>query len=212
MERMLGTALVLASLDKGYLLCKSSLQILVQRASAAPWVMRPDRDFMWHVGAFKALMAGVSGTALWEGVRVWQILLLQRVEGNWTITPALANALRAGELTEDLTDSLPTYDPEHLVVTVPGPLLSLCMRHATAELAEHIWATILALELKQSMAFNCVLNPEADILSQVTMGDKAEMWLDEQVFLCPPLEGYVSPVGHQHFRPTLSPLYAHHTL
>jgi hypothetical protein len=42
-ERMLGTALVLASLDKGYLLCKSSLQILVQRASAAPWVTRPDR-------------------------------------------------------------------------------------------------------------------------------------------------------------------------
>jgi hypothetical protein len=42
-ERMLGTALVLAGLDKGYLLCKSSLQILVQRASAAPWVMRPDR-------------------------------------------------------------------------------------------------------------------------------------------------------------------------
>ena len=60
------------------------------------------------------------------------MLLLQRVEGNWVITPALANALRAGEPTEDLTDSLPTYDPEHLVLTVPGPLLSVCMRHATS--------------------------------------------------------------------------------
>ena len=66
------------------------------------------------------------------------------------------------------------------------------MGWAGAELAEKIWATILALELKQSMPFNCVLNPEADILTQVTMGDKAEMWLDEQVSLCPPLEGYAS--------------------
>jgi hypothetical protein len=42
-ERMLGTALVLACLDRGYLLCKSSLKILVQRAEKAPWVTRPDR-------------------------------------------------------------------------------------------------------------------------------------------------------------------------
>ena len=42
-ERMLGTALVLACLDKGYFLCKSSLKILVQRAEKAPWVTRPDR-------------------------------------------------------------------------------------------------------------------------------------------------------------------------
>jgi hypothetical protein len=152
------------------------------------------RDFAWHVGAFKALIAGVSGTTLWEGVRVWQILLLQRVEGNWTISPALANALRAGEPTEDLMDNLPTYDPEHLVLSVPGPLLSCCMRHATAELAEHIWATLLALELKESMPFDCIINPSAPPLAQVTMGDKAERWLDEQVLLCPPLEGCLDAV------------------
>jgi hypothetical protein len=90
------------------------------------------RNFSWHMGAFKALIAGVKDTAMWEGIRVWQILLLQRVEGNWKITPALANALRAGEPSADLTDNLPTYDPEHLVTTIPGPLLSTCMRHATA--------------------------------------------------------------------------------
>jgi hypothetical protein len=146
------------------------------------------------MGAFKALIAGVSGTALWEGVRVWQILLLQRVEGNWTITPALANALRAGEPTEDLTDNLPTYDPEQLVLTVPGPLLSCCMRHATAELAEHIWATILALELKESMPFDCIINPSASPLAQVTMQTHAATWLDEQVLLCPPLEGCLDAV------------------
>ena len=96
----------------------------------ARWVLW-SRDFSWHMGAFKALMAGVKGS-MWQAIRVWQILLMQRMEGNWTITPALANVLRAGEPLVDLADNMPTYDPEHLVTTIPGPLLSTCMRHATA--------------------------------------------------------------------------------
>jgi hypothetical protein len=42
-ERMLGTALVLATLDAGYVINKKVLKELVKRASLAPWVIHPHR-------------------------------------------------------------------------------------------------------------------------------------------------------------------------
>ena len=65
---------------------------------------------------------------------------------------------------------------------------------ARAELAGDIWATILALQLKNSMPFDCILNPQAPALAQVSMQAQATMWLDEQLYAYPPLEGCMDTV------------------
>ena len=88
MERMLGTALVLASLDKGYLLCKSSLKILVQRAENAPWVTRPDRcdPSLLLVGA------NLKTTATAEVSIVWGLPQVLFTGQRWLIRELLARA------------------------------------------------------------------------------------------------------------------------
>jgi len=65
---------------------------------------------------------------------------------------------------------------------------------AEAELAGEIWATLLALQLKSLTPFNCVINPQAPALAQVTMEAQASIWLDEQLYAYPPLEGLMDAV------------------
>ena len=76
-------------------------------------------DARRYVCMMKSLMAGVKDSALWEAVRVWQLLLLQRVEGHWGVTAALADVLRAGEPLDDLAHSMPMY------VTLRGEVYTL---------------------------------------------------------------------------------------
>ena len=79
------------------------------------------------MGAFKSMMAGVSGAASWELMRMWTVLLLQRPDGSWKISPSVANALRAGEPIFELTHFEPEYDAEPIWSSIPTQLLQACI-------------------------------------------------------------------------------------
>ena len=65
LERMLGTAMMLAALDVKGVLRKQQLQVFLAKAGSVEWERPAHREFSFFYELFKQLIMGVDGAASW---------------------------------------------------------------------------------------------------------------------------------------------------
>ncbi|KAK3271689.1 hypothetical protein CYMTET_19974 [Cymbomonas tetramitiformis] len=99
MERMLGTAMVLAFLTKMNLLESKELARQTALAKAQQWALPPGRTFEWFINVFREMQASdLSGPGWIKKVELWNLVLLQFADGSFAAGSGdLATALYAGE-------------------------------------------------------------------------------------------------------------------
>eukprot|EP00854_Cymbomonas_tetramitiformis_P003946 gene3946-4911_t len=189
LERMLGTALVLAAMAARKLLSDEELKRQMTLAAAQPWRHPPGRGFLWYLMVFKQMIPMNLGSQGWYNrVRLWNLVLLQHADGSFTAdgTGDLATALHAGDPQENPGTSLRMrFSDEAVATSAPPELLEAfgCPPETPLELecrALQVWATILAVTHYRLLPFTWCHNPNADPDQRRFLSDDAEEWLAKQ--------------------------------
>ncbi|KAK3249808.1 hypothetical protein CYMTET_40779, partial [Cymbomonas tetramitiformis] len=179
LERLLGTALVMAYLEVKQLIRPQA--ILAQNAAQGQvlWELPDERRYEWYLDIFRVYASISSRRAGWYHNRVlWNLVFLQRTDGSFRVSAALATVLCAGDTSFILTES-PTgeLDEEVLRSSVPAGLVSLL---PVGDGAVNMWATLCAVERAKQLPSQWVINPEEPPRERRTLLQIAEHYLGTQ--------------------------------
>jgi len=173
LERMLGTAIVLAAMDVKMIMSREQHAIILAKAEGVPWEMPPHRDFRFFYGLCKQLIAGVEGSSSWlKLMQITRLMLLQEPDGSFVISPTMCVACRCGLQTgESIVSYLCKGDlklleekTQLLLEVMPRELSDLCLLTENTEREidpQRIWATLLATSLAKTHDLQAVYNPAA---------------------------------------------------
>ncbi|KAK3258472.1 hypothetical protein CYMTET_32482, partial [Cymbomonas tetramitiformis] len=164
LERMLGTALVLAYLDVSRVVADAQVKGQLNRALEVSWERPTPRHIGWYVDIFKVMLTSNRNTRGWYNRSVlWNLVFLQESDGSFNLTPALATTLAAGDLSPTLRlDATYTIDVYEVKTTLPSVLMDVFKGMKNWDLRLKVWATICALERYYQLPFGWILNPECE--------------------------------------------------
>ncbi|KAK3240656.1 hypothetical protein CYMTET_49520 [Cymbomonas tetramitiformis] len=178
-ERMLGTALILAYLDISRMVMAKQVEGQLRRAQEVYWERPTARPITWYVDVFKAMLATNGKRRGWyERSVLWNLLFLQSTDGSFDISGALATVLAAGDTSENLRlDASTPIDPYELKLTLPAVLMQTLQGTQKRNLREKVWATCCALECYYRLPFGFILNPQEVPSEQRTLAQLGEHFL-----------------------------------
>ncbi|KAK3283510.1 hypothetical protein CYMTET_8794, partial [Cymbomonas tetramitiformis] len=175
-ERMLGSAAVMAFLEVFRLVRREQIELQNEGLEALRWDMPNERPYSWYLDLFRGLMTTVKNRAGWYHSRVlWSLVFMQNTDGSFELTPNLATVLCAGETSYILTDK-PTghLSVDILVKSVDTQLLAVC--HAK-EHAERLWATLCVVERMKKLPFEWTINPVDPPIERRSLTQIAEQYV-----------------------------------
>ncbi|KAK3283827.1 hypothetical protein CYMTET_8493 [Cymbomonas tetramitiformis] len=179
LERLLGTALVLAYLDNFSVVTQPQIEHQLEKAKWINWEFPSSRPFEWYVKVFKVLLEQNRGSRGWVyRTALWNLVLLQHTDGSFEITAGLATTLHAGDTSTTIATQVnDQLDPVLIVEAMPNELRTAVK---DKRLREKVWATLLAVERYRQLPFGWALNPD-DLWSEQRMLDELAMqWLAAQ--------------------------------
>ncbi|KAK3268008.1 hypothetical protein CYMTET_23466, partial [Cymbomonas tetramitiformis] len=196
LERLLGTALVLAVMSTKRLLPQEELENQVALARLQRWRHPPGRGFNWFLRVFQVMAAQNLGTRGWcQRATLWNLVLLQSADGSFRPDGAgdLATVLHAGEPWESPVSSLLLrFSDTAIVDSAPAELLEALgyasgARPELHSLALRVWATILAVARYHTIAFAWCVNPNAPLKKRTYLCNIANAWLEREALDRPAL-------------------------
>ncbi|KAK3263757.1 hypothetical protein CYMTET_27460 [Cymbomonas tetramitiformis] len=181
LERLMGTALVLAFLRQRRLVWEPAWRAHLRRGDeAVRWegvgAEQPGRTLRWYADVFQELLsANPPGARGWHHrAELWTLVLLQEPDGGFAASPALATVLHAGNTGQHLaTDATVELPADELLAAMPAAELwgESAVMSVEAEAAgkwvqnlvdrQRLWATLCTVEHLRRLPFRWVLNPEA---------------------------------------------------
>ncbi|KAK3273408.1 hypothetical protein CYMTET_18348 [Cymbomonas tetramitiformis] len=99
LERMIGTALVLAFLDASKIVIRQQVEAQLMRASEVSWERPTPRPISWYTDAFMVMLtSNIKIRGWYHRSTLWNLVFLQNSDGSFNLTAALATILAAGNL------------------------------------------------------------------------------------------------------------------
>ncbi|KAK3280414.1 hypothetical protein CYMTET_11740, partial [Cymbomonas tetramitiformis] len=175
-ERMLGTALVLAFMDMRGIVHSSQAQEKTRCAAELPWELSL-RPLEFYVEAFKALLHLGNKPDWFERHQLWHLLLLQQPDGSFACSEGLATVLAAGN-TAGMWEDDPT--PDMTVKEIQRSLPKALDAILPTDVAERVWATLLARAGYLRQPFAWVANPDASAKKQTYLDSYIDLYLQQQ--------------------------------
>eukprot|EP00854_Cymbomonas_tetramitiformis_P004280 gene4280-5267_t len=187
-ERMLGTALVLAYLTKMRLMDPKELARQVALAKLQRWEAPRDRGFEWYFNVFRVMLGGnLSGPGWYKRTQLWTLVLLQLHDGSFLAGSGdLATALYAGEPEDSEEKLVLRFNWNTILDSLPPALLEAIplpkdvdvqkdgrMRSTTVT----AWATLLSIARYEALPFAWCTNPGAAPAEKRYLNDSADEWL-----------------------------------
>ncbi|KAK3254931.1 hypothetical protein CYMTET_35871, partial [Cymbomonas tetramitiformis] len=122
-ERMVGTAMVMAHLQLVHVLKASQIKMQLRSMEAVNWEMH-GQLFEWFLGVFLVMLSQKKMRGWYHRSILWNLIFLQLRDGSFEASNALATVLAAGDCTNVMTDN-PTeqLDNGELQRSVPTLLL-----------------------------------------------------------------------------------------
>ncbi|KAK3271884.1 hypothetical protein CYMTET_19791 [Cymbomonas tetramitiformis] len=175
-ERVLGTALVLAFLYMGKIVQQAQVRAQVDLVRGLPWGRTPV-PIEEYVTWFKVMLKVNRRQEGWyHRSQLWSLVFLRSPEGCFDLSPGLATVLHAGETSSTLmADAMAPVPVTELLDSLPQPLRRAGLSSAHAE---QVWATLLAAAKLTKLPFAWVLNPQDKPSQQLTLLDSANAYLD----------------------------------
>ncbi|KAK3272664.1 hypothetical protein CYMTET_19055 [Cymbomonas tetramitiformis] len=183
LERMLGTALVLAYIGVSRVVSPIQVETQITRAAQVKWELPTERPFVWYVDLFKVMLVSNRKMHGWYNRSVlWNLVLLQKSDGSYELTPALATALGAGDISPESLrlEASPDVDIFKLKESMPSLLMQALQGVKLRDTRLKVWATVCALECYKELPFGWVLNPGDIPSKQLTLGQLTEGYLLKQ--------------------------------
>ncbi|KAK3259985.1 hypothetical protein CYMTET_31041 [Cymbomonas tetramitiformis] len=177
MERLLGTALVLAYMHMRRIVREEQVEAQLKAAGRLRWGAHLI-SFEECVVRFKVMLMVNRESQGWHHRSLlWNLLFLQHPAGCYDLSPGLATVLHAGDtaatLQVDATAQVPTTE---LLASLPEALHS-CGLDAACE--EQAWGTLLAAAKLAQLPFAWVLNPQDKPSEQRTLLSTANDYLGD---------------------------------
>ncbi|KAK3273099.1 hypothetical protein CYMTET_18642 [Cymbomonas tetramitiformis] len=150
------------------------------QAKEVPWQFPTGRSFEWYVDMCKVFLDQSRSKKGWYyRTTLWNLVFLQKSDGSFDITPALATALHAGDTSESIsTVAGAAMDPERILESVPEVLDQYVPDKG---LNQRMWATILAVERYKRLPFGWTINPEDLPSEQRTLEEVAMQWVNANI-------------------------------
>ncbi|KAK3261845.1 hypothetical protein CYMTET_29268 [Cymbomonas tetramitiformis] len=178
MERMLGTALMLAWLEVRAIVPREQLQAQLEMSKLVQWNMPSSRPFLYYFDIFKVLITMNSAGWYLRSV-MWNLVLLQSHNGSYDICQGVATLLHAGDTSHYLeTDPNYELDVDVLVDSVPETLTAC--EPIPIDVKTKVWATICCIERYRLLPFEWVVNPRELPSERRTLEQIATMYLNRQ--------------------------------
>ncbi|KAK3289078.1 hypothetical protein CYMTET_3484 [Cymbomonas tetramitiformis] len=180
MERMLGTALVLAFMETSRLVQSKQVEGQLARASKVRWHLPAGKDLAWYTGVFKVMLRHNLHPEGWYTRRLlWNLLLLQFQDGSFALNGALASTLAAGNIRPHMRrDANAPLDDKELRQAKPDSLSAALKGEATPQAADKLWATLCAAACLHRLPFSWTFNPWDLPSDQRTPAQLAEGYLE----------------------------------
>ncbi|KAK3237106.1 hypothetical protein CYMTET_52800 [Cymbomonas tetramitiformis] len=171
LERMIGTAVVIAYLEVTRVVKEETLAAEVKRLAQVDWEIE-GQTFKWYLDVFRTMVGTIHRRTGWfYRCIIWNLIFLQNHDGSFSLSPALATALAAGDTTDiinsDPTGHLRTGDMED---STPDCLFAMCN---SEEDAYTLWATLCVVARLKTLPFGWVINPLEPPHSRKTMASIA---------------------------------------
>ncbi|KAK3237698.1 hypothetical protein CYMTET_52245 [Cymbomonas tetramitiformis] len=187
-ERMLGTALMIAWLDVKSLVSKDQLHAQLEMSKVVQWTMPNSRPFTYYVDMFKVMFMMERTPRGWYYRTVmWNLVLLQNSDGSYDICRGVATALHAGD-TSMYLESEANYELTTQALLDSMPEALTLDKTASLELKAKVWATLCSVERYKLLPFGWVVNPQEPPSERRTLEEISMMYLDRQTIHWPALE------------------------
>ncbi|KAK3268271.1 hypothetical protein CYMTET_23215, partial [Cymbomonas tetramitiformis] len=181
LERLLGTALVLAFLEtRGVVHSEQVKSQLALMERTQEWAQPlAHLGITEYVGLFKAMLDQKSSGWLQEAL-LWNLALLQDAEGAFDLTDGIAMALHAGSNTVELLsmNSVPAGSASDVLVLLPQALRQAAEAQGLSEqCTARLWATMLAEAKLGLLSVWLTWSPEAEKPEADSVGSRAAAYV-----------------------------------
>ncbi|KAK3256819.1 hypothetical protein CYMTET_34070 [Cymbomonas tetramitiformis] len=175
-ERLMGTALVLAYIDIHHMISRDQQEYQLEKAKKLSWQYPNGRPFQWYVDVFKVFLTQSKKPRGWYYRTVlWNLVWLQNTDGSFEQTPALATVLHAGDTSEFLSSQADVeLDVELMEESIPEQMRDLVLDE---HLLRRLWATMLAVERYKRLPFAWTINPNDPLSEQRKMHHLSLQWI-----------------------------------
>ncbi|KAK3239549.1 hypothetical protein CYMTET_50532, partial [Cymbomonas tetramitiformis] len=192
LERLLGTALMMAYLVVKKVLDEDQIERQLHFASTLNWEVPPNRGMDYYMHIFTVMLACDFRLprGWYHRSLLWRLIFLQEEDGSYMPSPALATALHAGDTYHLMcAEGIVDLDVNEMLDAIP----ELLLKHAgqpqdsgarmstsgfttsgTTTTVHRLWATLCAIERYKQLPFKWIINPEAPAGEQRTLQDTAE--------------------------------------
>ncbi|KAK3259927.1 hypothetical protein CYMTET_31095 [Cymbomonas tetramitiformis] len=190
-ERVLGTAMVMAFLDSKSMVTRWQLRTQMDLMEQSQWEYPSPRTFRWYVNIFKVLINSQNGPGWYYRTILWNLIFLQRPDGSYEISPSLVGVLHVNPPSPDLGLSLEKDLSEELMrSSIPERLYEIyegLEEDQQADQVEAIWATLCVIERYERLPFGWEVNPQSRPSERQSLSQLAEHYLSRQTAECPDL-------------------------
>eukprot|EP00854_Cymbomonas_tetramitiformis_P008805 gene8805-10437_t len=189
-SRLMGTLVVLAFLDMRRIIPEEQARLQQRLSQQLSWQVADDsplRDAAYFLGVFKVMLQKNRDAEGWlHRSQLWRLIFLQRIDGSYHISPALAAALDAGDTSKTAAvDATAELSADELRRTLPPALL--LAQGLPEGLPERLWATLLAAAKAQQLPYLWVTNPEQAPGQRRSIDMLAEEFLEREAETHPEL-------------------------
>ncbi|KAK3240851.1 hypothetical protein CYMTET_49342 [Cymbomonas tetramitiformis] len=193
-ERALGTALVLAFLRMRGIVSQKQVSGLERRAAEIKWRLPAKRALSYYEDIFREMLQiNRAGRGWYFRSILWNLVFLQRPEGCYDLTEALARALHAGDTSDSVaTQGMPAISLEGLREAMPAAVLRSVLPEDEEGLPAQVWATLLAEARLKLLPFGWISNPGEPPWKRWLLEDGCAGWLAEQGTAYPELESVMA--------------------
>ncbi|KAK3262524.1 hypothetical protein CYMTET_28627, partial [Cymbomonas tetramitiformis] len=188
-ERLLGTALVLAFLQLRNVVQRTQIEAQLQLAEQMSWEQPCYRGVREFVMLFKVMLeTGKYSRGWYYRGCLWNLVLLQHREGHFDLAPGLAAVLHATEsasVEAVAKDAIPVVGSEEMLAAMPFGMWQV--EGLPQEVRDQVWATMLAAERASELPFTWIRNPEEPPWKRTSLQAAADVYLRHQGKLYPQL-------------------------
>ncbi|KAK3287364.1 hypothetical protein CYMTET_5123 [Cymbomonas tetramitiformis] len=176
LNRFLGTALVHAFFGVHKIMGRAHMLSQLEMASKVEWRIVTERPFIWYLRVFKVMIGNLKTEGWYQRAALWNLVFLQRPDGSFTISGALAFVFKAGPPDPACKDNPErAYNPKLIEEAVPEVLrLALERGAAPPHKLGELWATLLVVAFCARLPERWIVNPEDELRNQVTLDMQAE--------------------------------------
>ncbi|KAK3255693.1 hypothetical protein CYMTET_35137 [Cymbomonas tetramitiformis] len=176
-ERILGTAVVMAYLEVTRTVKRKQLAAQVQRQR----LMDATETGLYekYLSACRVMMSTIHKQTGWYYRTImWNLFFLQKPDGSFDISPSLATTLYAGDSSSLLVNPTNVLDEHDMRVSTPSSLIDQC---ATVDEAYTLWATLCVIGRLKRLPFVWVINPTAIPEERCTIASLATEYVATQL-------------------------------